>query len=108
MQRFDFGISGIMLTLAQVGLSEPNASSEPQWHLFNDFLVRHITKFEALRFDPTWKLPSILAYQVKSFGNRIDTSWKDKLDTSILYRKWCTGLVVHCLSFATFVHFRID
>ena len=74
-----------------VGLSEPNAGNEPQWHLFNDFLVRQISKEEALHFDASWKLPSILAYQVKSVNGRIDNSWKNNLDTSILYRRWSTG-----------------
>lgn len=58
------------------------------WHLFNDFLVRHTTKDDALRFDMGWKLPSVLAYQLKSASHVIDDSWKTNLDTSILYRHW--------------------
>lgn len=61
---------------------------ENEWHLFNDFLVRRVTSDEALRFDPTWKLPSILTYQIKSARHVIDDSWKDKLDASLLYHDW--------------------
>ncbi len=71
-----------------VQVSSSNPQAESQWHLFNDFLVRQITLEEAVRFDPTWKLPSVLAYQVKTLGNRVDDGWKDSLDTSILYRRW--------------------
>jgi len=56
--------------------------------LFNDFLVRQTNKDDALRFDPSWKLPSILAYQLKTVSHIIDDSWKNQLDTSILYRRW--------------------
>ena len=63
-------------------------TSDDDWHLFNDFLVRHISIEEALRFDPIWKLPSVLTYQVKSARHAIDDSWKTNLDTSLLYRKW--------------------
>jgi PAB-dependent poly(A)-specific ribonuclease subunit 2 len=61
---------------------------EDKWHLFNDFLVRPIPKEEALRFEPSWKLPSVLTYQAKDARHGIDLSWKDSLDTSILYRWW--------------------
>jgi PAB-dependent poly(A)-specific ribonuclease subunit 2 len=68
------------------------SSREPddndKWHLFNDFLVRPIPKEEALRFEASWKLPSVLTYQLKTARNKIDDSWKDSLDTSILYRWW--------------------
>ncbi len=61
---------------------------ENEWHLFNDFLVRRVTNDEALRFDPTWKLPSILTYQIQSARHAIDDSWKDRLDASLLYHDW--------------------
>lgn len=60
--------------------------TEDQWHLFNDFLVRPVTKEDALTFNTTWKLPSVIAYQVKAHNNLIDDSWKTKLDVSLLYR----------------------
>jgi PAB-dependent poly(A)-specific ribonuclease subunit 2 len=59
--------------------------TESSWHLFNDFLVRPIAKEEALTFNTNWKLPSVIAYQVKAASNHIDDSWKRNLDTSILY-----------------------
>lgn len=71
-----------------VQLSSSNPEAESQWHLFNDFLVRQMTPEEAVRFDPTWKLPSVLAYQIKTIGNKVDDGWKDNLDTTILYRRW--------------------
>ncbi|RYN40444.1 PAB-dependent poly(A)-specific ribonuclease subunit [Alternaria tenuissima] len=64
---------------------------EDRWHLFNDFLVRPIPKEEALRFEPSWKLPSVLTFQLKSARNKIDDSWKENLDTSILYRWWSSN-----------------
>ncbi|KAI8935577.1 poly(A)-specific ribonuclease [Plenodomus lindquistii] len=68
---------------------EPDA--EDRWHLFNDFLVRPIPREEALRFEPSWKLPSVLNFQLKSARNKIDDSWKQSLDTSILYRWWSSN-----------------
>jgi PAB-dependent poly(A)-specific ribonuclease subunit 2 len=59
--------------------------SESQWHLFNDFLVRPIKAEEALTFNTNWKVPSVITYQVKLANNRIDNSWKQNLDTSLLY-----------------------
>jgi PAB-dependent poly(A)-specific ribonuclease subunit 2 len=73
--------------------SSRDANAGDSWHLFNDFLVRPIPKEEALRFEPTWKLPSVLAYQVKSARNHIDDSWKENLDTQILYRWWSSNPV---------------
>jgi len=40
---------------------------------------------EALTFNTSWKVPSVIAYQAKQFNNRIDNSWKQNLDTSLLY-----------------------
>ncbi|KAI9886097.1 MAG: hypothetical protein M1823_002115 [Watsoniomyces obsoletus] len=75
-----------LVSLINVSLSAREPQTESQWHLFNDFLVKKVQKEEALRFVPSWKLPSILAYQVKRGSNAIDDSWKDNLDTSLLYR----------------------
>jgi PAB-dependent poly(A)-specific ribonuclease subunit 2 len=68
-----------------VAHTQPVAPGESQWHLFNDFLVRPIKSEEALAFNTSWKLPSVIAYQVKAANNRIDNTWKLNLDTSILY-----------------------
>lgn len=71
--------------------SSREAEVEDKWHLFNDFLVRPIPKEEAFRFDPGWKLPSVLIFQAKSARHKIDDTWKDNLDTSILYRWWSSN-----------------
>lgn len=60
--------------------------AKDQWHLFNDFLVQPTTKEDALRFDTTWKTPSVLAYQLKSASHQIDQDWKANMDTSLLYQ----------------------
>lgn len=63
-----------------------DTSQEESWHLFNDFLVRKTSQEEALRFDPGWKLPSVLTYQVKTLSHAVDDTWLKHLDTSVLYR----------------------
>ncbi|KAK8210676.1 ubiquitin carboxyl-terminal hydrolase-domain-containing protein [Phyllosticta capitalensis] len=67
--------------------------TESRWHLFNDFLVRPVTKEEALRFEPGWKLPSVLAFQSVKGSHCIDDTWKERLDTSLLYRTWGPGAI---------------
>lgn len=57
----------------------------PDWHLFNDFLVQPVDPREALDFSKSWKLPSVLAYQLQSAHGMFDDSWKATLDTSLLY-----------------------
>ncbi|CAG8983942.1 hypothetical protein HYALB_00006910 [Hymenoscyphus albidus] len=74
-----------LVSLVNVAHSRPEAPGQSQWHLFNDFLVRPIQAEEALSFNTSWKVPSVIAYQVKVANNRIDNSWKQKLDTSLLF-----------------------
>jgi PAB-dependent poly(A)-specific ribonuclease subunit 2 len=71
--------------------SSREAVTDDKWHLFNDFLVRPIPKEEALRFEPSWKLPSVLTFQTKADRHEIDDTWKENLDTSILYRWWSSN-----------------
>lgn len=85
MVSFSCCLRGQVLTVAAVAHSRPTAPSESQWHLFNDFLVRPIKAEEALTFNMSWKVPSVIAYQVKAFNNKIDDKWKQNLDTSLLY-----------------------
>lgn len=68
-----------------VAHSQPMVPAESQWHLFNDFLVRPTKSEDALTFNSTWKIPSVITYQIKAANNRIDTTWKQNLDTSLLY-----------------------
>jgi PAB-dependent poly(A)-specific ribonuclease subunit 2 len=50
-------------------------------------LVQKTSREEALHFDPSWKLPSVLTYQLKSARHRIDDTWKQTMDTSLLFNR---------------------
>jgi PAB-dependent poly(A)-specific ribonuclease subunit 2 len=75
-----------LVATVDVGLSQPDSSQKANWHLFNDFLVHKLPPEEALHFNPQWKLPSVITYQVKTMSHVIDDGWKAAIDTSILYR----------------------
>ncbi|KAK2592263.1 poly(A)-specific ribonuclease [Conoideocrella luteorostrata] len=75
-----------LVSTVNVAHAEPEAPQQSQWYLFNDFLVRSVSTEEALTFNTSWKVPSVVAFQVKEANNKIDTTWKEHLDTSILYR----------------------
>ncbi|KAK5113219.1 hypothetical protein LTR62_003555 [Meristemomyces frigidus] len=75
-----------MVAIIDTGISDPDVSRTGDWHLVNDFLVRPIAQEEALMFDPRWKLPTVLAYQMKQRSHDVDDSWKSTIDTSILHR----------------------
>ncbi|KAF4595528.1 PAB-dependent poly(A)-specific ribonuclease subunit PAN2 [Ophiocordyceps camponoti-floridani] len=81
-----------LVSVVNVAHSEPQWPGQSQWHLFNDFLVRSISREEALTFNQSWKTPSVVAFQVKHANNKMDTEWKDHLDTSILYHDLSPGL----------------
>jgi PAB-dependent poly(A)-specific ribonuclease subunit 2 len=68
-----------------VAHAEPEAPGQGQWHLFNDFLVRSVSTEEALTFNTSWKVPSVVCFQVREANNKIDSTWKEQLDTTILY-----------------------
>jgi PAB-dependent poly(A)-specific ribonuclease subunit 2 len=72
--------------MINVSVSDPNPPKRENWHLFNDFMVRPVPPQEALHFDARWKLPSVITYQAVTASHHIDGSWKDRLDTNILYR----------------------
>ncbi|KAM0499583.1 hypothetical protein ACHAPB_005909 [Verticillium nonalfalfae] len=74
-----------MVGMINVGHCQPEAPEASQWHLFNDFLVRSVSKEEALSFNANWKIPSVLTFQVKEANNMMDTTWKQKIDTSLLF-----------------------
>lgn len=59
-----------------------------EWYLFNDFLVNKLSEKEALDFSVPWKKPVLLLYQtsISSKAGFNYESWKDKMDTTILYR----------------------
>ncbi|KAM5375702.1 hypothetical protein ACJZ2D_005885 [Fusarium nematophilum] len=75
-----------LVSMVNVAHAELDAPGESQWHLFNDFLVRSVSTEEALTFNTSWKVPSVVAYQVKEANNKIDMDWKKNIDTSILYQ----------------------
>ncbi|PHH86624.1 hypothetical protein CDD83_9979 [Cordyceps sp. RAO-2017] len=75
-----------LVAMVNVAHAEPEPPERSQWHLFNDFLVRSVGTEEALTFNQAWKTPSVVAFQVKHANNKIDTEWRDHLDTSILYQ----------------------
>ncbi|KAG6053616.1 poly(A)-specific ribonuclease [Claviceps sp. LM77 group G4] len=74
-----------LVSMVNVAHAEPQASQQSQWHLFNDFLVRSVSAEEALTFNTSWKVPTVIAFQIKEANNKIDTTWKQHLDISILY-----------------------
>ncbi|KAH0529417.1 hypothetical protein TsFJ059_004166 [Trichoderma semiorbis] len=75
-----------LVAMVNVGHAEAEAPSQSQWHLFNDFLVCPVSTEEALTFNTSWKVPSVVAFQVKKANNKIDNGWKNTIDTSILYQ----------------------
>jgi PAB-dependent poly(A)-specific ribonuclease subunit 2 len=77
-----------LVSLINVDVFSPSSSEAPNWHLFNDFLVRKVPKNEALTFPSSWKLPTVISYQVASAKKAVDDTWKNNLDTSILYQSW--------------------
>ncbi|KAK8037895.1 PAB-dependent poly(A)-specific ribonuclease subunit PAN2 [Apiospora phragmitis] len=74
-----------LVAVANVAHSAPVAPNESQWYLLNDFHIKPVTTQEALTFNTSWKMPSVITYQRKEANNRLDATWKEKLDTSLLY-----------------------
>jgi PAB-dependent poly(A)-specific ribonuclease subunit 2 len=68
--------------------SSHNHKVFPNWHLFNDFLVTPVDPREALHFNKNWKIPSVIAYQIKSAHGKLDHTWKETLDTTLLYQHY--------------------
>ncbi|EAU33798.1 conserved hypothetical protein [Aspergillus terreus NIH2624] len=77
-----------LVSFINVAISSPEPQPQNKWHLFNDFLVTEVDKDEALRFNQPWKVPCVLAFQVKDARHAMDDSWKDALDTTLLFRDW--------------------
>ncbi|GJN82195.1 PAB-dependent poly(A)-specific ribonuclease subunit PAN2 [Purpureocillium lilacinum] len=75
-----------LVAMVNTAHAEQESPGHSQWHLFNDFLVRSVSTEEALTFNTSWKVPSVVAYQVKQANNKIDMEWRTHLDTSVLYQ----------------------
>ncbi|TRX90839.1 hypothetical protein FHL15_008243 [Xylaria flabelliformis] len=80
-----YSLTGLTLTEYEVAHSAPTAPNKSQWYLFNDFHVKAVPTKEALTFNTSWKTPSVIIYQVKTANNRLDSSWKQNLDSRLLY-----------------------
>ncbi|KAF2772334.1 hypothetical protein EJ03DRAFT_287998 [Teratosphaeria nubilosa] len=75
-----------LVAVVDASVADPNPAQSSNWHLVNDFLVRPIMQDEALHFDQRWRLPSVITYQLKTRSHILDDSWKQSIDTSVLYR----------------------
>ncbi|KAI9681787.1 MAG: poly(A)-specific ribonuclease [Trizodia sp. TS-e1964] len=73
------GQASHLVSLINVALSSPQPQAESDWHVFNDFRVDKVSFEEALRFEPSWKVPSVIGYQIKAARHKIDDSWKKEL-----------------------------
>ena len=77
-----------LVSFVNVSISEREPQERSKWHLFNDFLVTEVDRDEALRFTQPWKQPCVLAFQVRDARHSVDDSWKNALDTTLLFREW--------------------
>uniref|UniRef100_A0A8C4NAI4 PAN2-PAN3 deadenylation complex catalytic subunit PAN2 n=1 Tax=Eptatretus burgeri TaxID=7764 RepID=A0A8C4NAI4_EPTBU len=55
-----------------------------QWYLFNDFLIEPIDKYEAVQFDPGWKIPCVLYFTRRDLHQRYDISIKIPIKENVL------------------------
>jgi PAB-dependent poly(A)-specific ribonuclease subunit 2 len=81
-------VSFINADISSAGGRRDQKSSTANWHLFNDFLVAPVPDKEALLFNQGFKLPCVLSYQIKSAHGAIDQSWKENLDTVLLFHQY--------------------
>lgn len=77
-----------LVSFVNVSVSSREPETRSRWHLFNDFLVTEVDKDEALRFNQPWKVPCVLAFQIRDARHAVDDTWKRYLDTTLLFRDW--------------------
>ena len=78
-----------LVSLINVAPSSTGHGDDQDWYIFNDFSVNQISDEELLRFDLNWKTPAVVAYQlVTPLRPRLDDSWKEKIDSELLYQLW--------------------
>ncbi|PUU76126.1 ubiquitin carboxyl-terminal hydrolase-domain-containing protein [Tuber borchii] len=80
-----------LISFVNVALSSADRTEESNWHIFNDFLVTPVRKEDALDFAPKWKMPSVICFQARDPRNTVDNSWRNHLDTSLLYADYSFG-----------------
>ncbi|KAL1960354.1 hypothetical protein VTO42DRAFT_8314 [Malbranchea cinnamomea] len=77
-----------LVSFVNVSISSREPTDKNKWHLFNDFLVAELDRNEAFSFNQPWKIPCTLAYQIASARHGVDDSWKNELDTTLLFYEW--------------------
>src|SRR5204863_7653312 len=77
-----------LVSFINVAISGRESDDQNRWHLFNDFLVTKVDRDEVFTFSQPWKVPCLLSYEVKSARHGVDDSWKDELDTTLLFYEW--------------------
>ncbi|ANB14502.1 Pan2p [Sugiyamaella lignohabitans] len=92
-----YELLGCVVEISRPGHSDHHLVSvvkiDEAWYLFNDFLVKQIPEKDALDFSLAWKTPVLLVYQLANeMPKEFDYgSWKQTLDTSILYKDFFTA-----------------
>ncbi|KAI5288331.1 poly(A)-specific ribonuclease [Ascosphaera aggregata] len=74
-----------LVSFINVSISSRQPESKNRWYLFNDFLVTEVQRDEALSFQQMWKTPCTMTYQVKKARHIVDDTWKEGLDSSLLF-----------------------
>ncbi|EFW21809.1 PAB-dependent poly(A)-specific ribonuclease subunit 2 [Coccidioides posadasii str. Silveira] len=77
-----------LVSFVDVSISAREPTKKSNWHLFNDFLVTGVSKEEVFSFNQGWKSPCTLAYQISTGRHGLDDSWKNELDTTLLFYEW--------------------
>ncbi|KAK2744060.1 poly(A)-specific ribonuclease [Onygenales sp. PD_40] len=77
-----------LVSFINVAISSRSTDGHKGWHLFNDFLVTEVGRDEVFAFNQPWKSPCTLAYQIQTARHGVDDSWKDELDTTLLFYEW--------------------
>ncbi|KAJ6095684.1 Peptidase C19 ubiquitin carboxyl-terminal hydrolase 2 [Penicillium sp. IBT 16267x] len=88
-----------LVSFINVSVSEQEPQEQSKWHLFNDFLVAEVDREEALGFPQSWKQPCVLAFQARDARHAVDDSWKNALDTTLLFRGMSSNGGRHVASF---------
>ncbi|KZZ88317.1 Exonuclease, RNase T/DNA polymerase III [Ascosphaera apis ARSEF 7405] len=74
-----------LVSFINVSISSRQPDPKNRWYLFNDFLVTEVQRDEALSFQQMWKTPCTLTYQVKNARHVMDDTWKEALDSTLLF-----------------------